>query len=172
MNTARPIKLAEPWYKQGWPWFLIAFPAIAVVAGIITLWLAMKSWDGLVVDDYYQEGKAIEKTIARSVRARELGLAAQLTVRADEVRIALSAKEGVALPPTLIVTFAHPTRGGQDQNLLLKRVDGVFAGPLEPLAAGRWLIQLEDESRSWRLNGTTYLPAETEITITPSDSQP
>lgn len=170
MNPNKPGKGATPWYKQGWPWFLIAFPAIAVIAGVITLWLAMSSWDGLVVDDYYQEGKAIEKTIARSVRAREMGLSAQVTIRSDEIRIALTAAEGVAIPPTLVVTVAHPTRGGQDQNLLLKREDGVFASPIEPLAAGRWLIQVEDESRTWRLNGTAYLPAETEVTLQPSGS--
>lgn len=170
MSATVPGKDTTPWYKQGWPWFLIAFPATAVIAGFITLWIAISTWDGLVVDDYYQEGKAIEKTIARSVRAGELGLAAQLKIRSDGISVALSAADGVPLPPTLVVTIAHPTRGGQDQNLLLKRENGVFSGALEPLAAGRWLIQLEDESRTWRLNGTTYLPAETDLTILPATS--
>lgn len=172
MNARQSGKGGEPWYKQGWPWFLIAFPAIAVIAGIITLFLAINSWDGLVVDDYYQEGKAIQRTVERSVRAREMGLEASVRVSAEEVGVTLSAGEGVTLPPTLVVTFAHPTRGGQDQRVVLRRLNGVFSAPVEPLAAGRWLIQIEDESRTWRLNGTAYLPAETEIKLLPSDSQP
>lgn len=163
-------KNVEPWYRQGWPWFLIAIPATAVAAGAVTLWLAVQSWDGLVVDDYYQQGKTIQTTIARTERASELGLAADLTIRAEEVRVQLAAKQGTPLPRTLMLTIAHPTRSGHDQVVLLKLEGDAFAGPLEPLAAGRWLIQLEDESRTWRLNGTVYLPTETRLRILPGVS--
>ena len=40
-----------PWYKQFWPWFIIALPASAVVASFITLWLAISHPDQLVVDE-------------------------------------------------------------------------------------------------------------------------
>lgn len=40
-----------PWYKQFWPWFIIALPTAAVVAGFFTLWLAISNPDYLVVDD-------------------------------------------------------------------------------------------------------------------------
>jgi len=40
-----------PWYKQFWPWFIIALPAAAVVASFFTLWLAVSNPDHLVVDD-------------------------------------------------------------------------------------------------------------------------
>lgn len=168
MRAANPQKSVEPWYRQGWPWFLMAFPAIAVVAGLVTLWIAVSTWDGLVVDDYYQEGKTIEKTLARSVRAAELGLIGDLSIRSEEVSLGLSAAAGVALPPTVVLTIAHPTRGGMDQVLLLKPRDGAYAGPVAPLSAGRWLIQLEDESRTWRLNGTINVPADTVIRIVPA----
>lgn len=163
-------KNMEPWYRQGWPWFLIAIPASAVVAGAVTVWLALQSWDGLVVDDYYQQGKTIQTTIARTERARELGLAADLTIRAEEVSGQLAAKAGTPLSPTVMLTIAHPTRTGHDQVVLLKLEDGAFAGPIEPLTAGRWLIQLEDESRTWRLNGIVYLPTETRLRMLPGVS--
>ena len=41
----------QPWYKDRWPWILMAGPAVVVVAGFITLWLAISSDDGLVSDD-------------------------------------------------------------------------------------------------------------------------
>ena len=45
-----------PWYRQLWPWILIAIPAAAVVASAITLWLALSHPEHLVVkDDEYQQ---------------------------------------------------------------------------------------------------------------------
>ncbi|NMG27373.1 FixH family protein [Aromatoleum evansii] len=171
MRSANMHKTLEPWYRQGWPWFLIAIPAVAVIAGMITLWLAVSTWDGLVVDDYYQEGKAIEKTIARSLKAAELGLLADVRLRAEEVTLDLTSSANVPLPPTVVLTISHPTRGGMDQVVLLKRRDGgVFAAPLSPLSAGRWLLQVEDESRNWRMNGSVNIPAESVIHIAPAKS--
>jgi len=40
-----------PWYRQFWPWFIIALPTAAVIASFITLWLAVSNPDPLVVDD-------------------------------------------------------------------------------------------------------------------------
>ena len=39
----------KPWYRQFWPWFIIALPASAVVAGLTTVWIAMQTTDSLVV---------------------------------------------------------------------------------------------------------------------------
>ncbi|WP_286164189.1 FixH family protein [Azoarcus sp. DN11] len=160
-------KTIEPWYRQGWPWFLISIPAVAVVMGMTTLWLAVSTWDGLVVDDYYQEGKTIEKTIARSQKAAEMGLVADVRIRADEVTLDLSTASRAPLPPTVVLTISHPTRSGMDQVVLLKRRDGVFVAPVAPLTAGRWLLQLEDESHTWRMNGTANIPADSVIRIVP-----
>jgi hypothetical protein len=41
----------QPWYKQFWPWFIIALPASVVVASFFTLWLAVSNPDHLVVDE-------------------------------------------------------------------------------------------------------------------------
>ncbi len=41
----------RPWYREPWPWVLIALPLLAVVAGFATLWLALSNPDYLVVDD-------------------------------------------------------------------------------------------------------------------------
>ncbi|MBN1379913.1 MAG: FixH family protein [Gammaproteobacteria bacterium] len=36
------------WYRQFWPWFLIALPTAAVLAGILTLFIAAKNPDLLI----------------------------------------------------------------------------------------------------------------------------
>ncbi|MDR2688868.1 MAG: FixH family protein [Azoarcus sp.] len=160
----------SPWYKQGWPWFLFGVPAITVVAGIATLVLAIRSWDGLVVDDYYKEGQAIVQVLDRVRHARELGLSAQLSMRDGKVSIDLAAAQEQDLPEAVYLTIIHPTRSGLDQQVLLKRQDGGYAGEIAPVTAGRWLFQIEDELRSWRMNGAAKLPAEAEVRIKPSDS--
>ena len=46
------VKTPEPpWYKQFWPWFIIALPATAVIASFITLYLAIIRPDYIVVED-------------------------------------------------------------------------------------------------------------------------
>jgi hypothetical protein len=45
-----------PWYRQFWPWFIIALPAAAVLASFVSLWLAVSHPDHLVVteEEYLQ----------------------------------------------------------------------------------------------------------------------
>ena len=170
MHRPANDKPHEPWYRQGWPWFLIALPATAVVAGIVTLVIAARTFDGMVVDDYYKEGKAIVQTLGRTERAQELGLVARLKIRSESIRVELSAADAANLPSRIILTVIHPTRDGTDQALVLDARGGVFEGRPAPLSTGRWLFQIEDESRSWRMNGAAYLPTETDIRIDPSSS--
>ena len=170
MNTrSDPSYDPTPWYRQRWPWLLMVMPGISLVLGGVLLYLAITTNDGLVVDDYYRQGRAIDQTIARSVVAAEQGLAAEVGVRAEEIRIALDAKQGVELPPELIVTIIHPTRAGFDQVLRLPRVDGQYAGPIAPMSLGRWHVQIEDPERAWRLHGDVRIPDETQVRILPYD---
>lgn len=55
-NDVQAPVIIEPWYKQFWPWFIIALPASVVIASFFTLWLAISNPDHLVVtDDEYSE---------------------------------------------------------------------------------------------------------------------
>ena len=54
-----PLDAATPWYRQRWPWFLIALPASAVIGSAITAVLAVRTFDGPVAADYYKQGLAI-----------------------------------------------------------------------------------------------------------------
>ena len=165
--TTTMQKDVGPWYRQGWPWFLITIPGVAVVLGFGLLWVAVVTWDGLVVDDYYKEGQAIAQTMERSAEAGRLGLEAQVTLTSDQITIHLTSSAGSELPPSLLITIAHPTRTGLDQMRALTGRDGVYSGEIDPLTVGRWQILLEDEARTWRLNGTANLPTETELRILP-----
>lgn len=168
MNTRTdPSYDPTPWYKQRWPWLLMVMPTISIILGSMLLYFAITTNDGLVVDDYYRQGRAIDQTIARSVVAADKGLAADVVLRAGDIRIELDAREGVELPSELIVTIIHPTRAGFDQVLRLARVDGQYTGPVAPMTLGRWHVQIEDPERAWRLHGDVRLPDETRVRILP-----
>lgn len=53
----------SPWWKFGHVWLVISGPAIVVVAGFITLWIAIVRPDPVVAEDYYQQGIEINKTL-------------------------------------------------------------------------------------------------------------
>lgn len=151
---------SKSWYREPWPWILMAGPAIVVVAGFITAWLAVRSNDGLVEDDYYKQGLAVNQRLARDQQAAGLGLAAELMVGGNrsDLRLFLTATATMNMPDALWLRVVHPTRAGGDQNLLMKRDGaGIYVGRLTaPLPAGRWLVMLEDEDRSWRIVGELH----------------
>lgn len=153
------LKSATPWYREPWPWFLMALPGTVVVAGIITTVIAFRTNDGLVVDDYYKKGLAINQTLARNDMAAQLGLRGMLDVSASEVRVTLQAREGVSLPERLEIVLSHPTRQGDDQRSVLVRQGDIYRGALILQGSGLRTVILEDEGRSWRLSASVQLPA-------------
>lgn len=142
-----PQSVTRPWYKEPWPWIVMAPPAAAVLAGIATIWIAVASADGLVAEDYYKQGLALNKVIAREELARRLGITARLDVVDGRIRVRL---EGAA-PPALFVHLAHRTRAGFDQRLRLAPVGGVYEAEMVPLAPGGWRAFIEDPLGAWRI---------------------
>ena len=62
MNDTSNPATAEPWWKFGHVWLVLSGPAIVVVAGFITLWLAIRSPDPVVTSEEYRQGMQINKT--------------------------------------------------------------------------------------------------------------
>jgi hypothetical protein len=144
----------QPWYKERWPWILMAGPGIVVVAGFITLWLAVVSNDGLVTDDYYKQGLAVNQSLQRDHKAGSLGLQGDVMRSGDNLRLLLSAEGDVSLPSEIILKLAHPTRAGQDQMVkMTSEGQGFYSGKLAAEVSGRWLVSIEDPAAQWRLQG-------------------
>jgi hypothetical protein len=68
---------AQPWWKFGHVWLVIAGPVVVIIAGFVTLWLAISRPDPVVDEDYYRKGIEInqqlatpEKSLAPAVKGR------------------------------------------------------------------------------------------------------
>lgn len=70
----------KPWFKYPLLWLVFFFPVAAVVAGLITLTIAIKTDDGVMVDNYYQKGKEINQVLARDKATTRMGLTAIQTI--------------------------------------------------------------------------------------------
>ena len=142
----------NPWYREPWPWLLIAGPLAVVIASGITFWLAIVNRDPLVVDDYYKAGKAINKTLQRDAYARALGLGAEMEVSGGNVSIMLRNKKNILLPSRLRLLLTHATQIEKDRVVVLNgSARGHYDGALAIIERGRYRLTLEDFERTWRL---------------------
>ncbi len=131
---------------------VIAIPLTAVILGVAMISIAVATWDGLVVDDYYKQGKEINRVLIRDRFATENGLSAALTYSNDDGRVTLSvdSEQPVEQVPVITLMFLHPTRGGLDRSVELARgPDGRYHGVMPALVEGDWHIQIGTDK--WRL---------------------
>jgi hypothetical protein len=149
-------------------WAIILIPASAVVMGMITIYLAVSSDDGLVVDDYYRHGKEINRVLARDRAAAHHRLEARIEIDPASNRVVLSCRaQDYVLPPQVKLSFLHPARAGLDQQVFLQQVGtGRYTGAVDELLRGHWNVQLEADD--WRLSGSMTLPSAGPVVLTPA----
>jgi len=159
-----------PWYREPWVWLMIAFPMAAVIGGIITIYLAVVTSTGLVVDDYYERGKAINMVLARDEAAARyrLGASIDLDMQGNQAHVLLQSPV-VAMPDTLKLSLLHPTQPGHDQVIVLQHAGhGSYSGPVDEISRGSWYVQLE--SAEWRLSGKLQSPQVVTLVLLPADA--
>lgn len=152
--SSRPLHdtNTEPWYRQFWPWFLIALPATSVIAGLVTVYIASRGADDLVADDYYREGLTINRRLEKEQRAVELGLSPQLEINGESVRIMVDAPGS---PQELVLNLSHPVDAEQDFSARLSRIGPAeYIGRLSIEVGPRWhWYLLPAKDAQWRLDG-------------------
>jgi hypothetical protein len=55
----------KPWWRFGHVWLVIAGPLVVIVAGIVTVIIAVRSPDPVLAEDYYKRGLEINKTLEK-----------------------------------------------------------------------------------------------------------
>ncbi len=158
---------AVRWYREPWVWLLIFFPLAAVVGGIITIYLAVTTSDGLVVDDYYKRGKAINRDLARDAAAAQHQLVASLELHPGDNRVQLVLDSaGNIQPQEMRLSILHPTQPGRDQVVRLTPISAnTYRGGVTTLTQGKWYLQLEADD--WRLSGSMTVPLAGPVILNP-----
>lgn len=149
-----------PWYKQFWPWFVIALPASAVIAGLTTVWIAMQGDDSLVFKSDDGINVVTERNLAAERSATASGLTATVMINAETGAVTTSLTAISNLPATnsIRLELLHPTQQHLDLEAELVRAMDNTAG--EPTWAGhfvrppatRYYVVLSSGDE-WRLSG-------------------
>jgi len=165
---------AEPWYRIPQVWLIITFPSLAVIGGVITIWLAISTDDGLVTDNYYRKGLAINQTLQLDKQAIDYQLFGQLKFEQDNIQLQLSGqlnRLATALPDVLNLQWQHATKAGYDQTVVLQQSQsGLYQGNLiRNLTQGRWYLQIQQDD--WRLRGQLQFPQQNRAVLSGFDAQ-
>lgn len=161
-HSEQPVQ-GQPWYREPWPWILMAGPFAVVVAGLVTAWIAVANDDPLVVDNYYKEGLAINRVLERDQAAARGGYRAQVMLSQDGARVRVHLTGGA--PARLRLALVHPTRADLDRTVELHAQQaGWYEGEIRAAAAPRWRVVVEDTEGRWRLSGV-WRPQESEVLV-------
>ena len=158
--------MVKPWYKQFWPWFLIALPATVVIWTIMTVIVFTQNSVDLVTEDYYKKGKGINVDISKVNIAEELGLSASLNEKGNSVIITLD-KGKLKHFPAISAMFVHRTLPDRDfTQLLTADARGNYTLTLDHHLEGPWFIELTPHDEEWLVQGRMNFPIDTPTQLT------
>lgn len=167
----------KPWYRQFWPWFIIAIPASAVVAGLTTVWIAMQTTDSLVLQSEDGIRNASDRQIAAERLASELGLAAIVTIDTGTGLVTAVMRSGDldTTPQILEFELSHPAFADRDQAITLNKAlpdeagNPVWVGHFVTKPTGRYYAVLRS-GETWRLMAEWR--GEESLTLRPGSDEP
>ncbi len=161
LTTATPAPVN--WLKL--PWALLwLLPALSVVAGLTTVYIAVRYGDSMVKDDYYRQGLAYNSQQTADQQAAAMRLHAMILLLDQQLLVTLSAEQLPVLPDTLTLHLSHPTEKSADMVLTLTRQQGAqFQSTALPTIATNWHVQLAPADGSWRLRGRWQPPAPVQL---------
>lgn len=63
MHATQTSAPARPWWREPWPWLLMAGPFVAMIGCGVTIWLAMSHPDAVIHDNVVRRGLVVEKPV-------------------------------------------------------------------------------------------------------------
>ena len=125
--------------------------------------------DGLVVDDYYKEGLAINEDKQLVRKAAALEISAELSLDENGI-VQARLPEQVAALPFLMLTLTHPGDASKDLELPLANVGNALFTSKDPITGTgiNWHVLITPPDTDWKLRGRWRPDAMNTIQIAPS----
>jgi len=172
-NTIESARNTKPWYSFPLVWMMIAIPFSAVIMGVIMIWLAVDTDDGLVADDYYKRGLEINRVIKRDKKAAELGLSAIIEFDNSTRIIRIVFDKGLleTYPKSLPLHLQHATRENSDVTVWLDHgINDQYIGHVkQAITEGVWYFEISGKGgadEGWKLNARNHVHAHNIIELT------
>ncbi|MGH1469742.1 MAG: FixH family protein [Cellvibrionaceae bacterium] len=124
MNTLTANEKNLPWYKVTWFWIIISPLILVVFACAVTITIAFKNSDDVVIGNYYKEGLLINDTKDRQQLAATMGLSGEMffDLALGEVTVVFEASDKEqTMPSTLRLTLSHPANEEKDFSMTLQK---------------------------------------------------
>jgi len=136
---ASPIG-ATPWYREPWPWLIMAGPLLVVAASIVTLWLAVRSDDGVVAADYYKRGLLVNQRLPKEAPP-PVKVTAEISFAGDEISV--RPRGDTVRGDSLRATLVHPATGTRQTLTLVQDSEGAYVGVVPPGPSGAWTVAFD-----------------------------
>jgi len=144
-----------PWYKQFWPWFVIAIPVSSMFVAVIQISYALNSPNDMVVDNYYKEGLGINTVLDKRNLATELNIGASIVIDNTTGEVILTSQN--TQEETLTLNFFNSAISDKDFTLTLNRIaDNQYRGNLKKSISGIWNLYLES-AVGWQIGARLNL---------------
>ena len=169
-NIMQSNEPSKPWHKHPLVWMMFAIPFSAVIMGVVMIWLAIDTDDGLVADDYYKQGLEINRVIERDKKAAELGLSAIIEFDNSTriIRIQFDKGSLESFPKSLPLQLQHATRENSDITVLLDHGMGnKYIGHVnQSISEGIWYFKITGNDGTdvgWKLNARSHVRTQNTI---------
>ncbi len=156
----------EPWYRQFWPWFIIALPLTAVLGSAVTIWIAVTNKTLLVSESYYQEGQSINHQLLQDQLAKDANLVVSILFSGKNQLLSVHLSGDILLPDSLKLKLTSPFDPQQDVHFQLKRINQhLYQSSYSGNSAGRFYLSILPPAGKWRINQEIQLTAEQPVRI-------
>lgn len=156
-----------PWYKQFWVWFIIALPVLSMILSLTMMSFAINTSDSLVIDDYYKEGKGINRQLSKIQEAKAKNIKTRLSITPNNVSITFvsgTPESGEAIE----LEFFHATLVDRDFRVLLtKDAAGVYRSQINNNIKGKWKLSLHPYNQQWKIVQDFTFPANQSVDFNP-----
>lgn len=143
-------------------WLIWLLPAAAVVAGVATLFIALRDADRALPASYHWEGARLDEDFARARQAAQLGIAATFDLSGKNGQCTVTLAPVTVDAEVLELRLTHGSDAGLDRMMRLTRTEEgaqvTYRSPCTETPRGRWRLALSDAAGSWALRGAADSP--------------